>query len=571
MFPVANSGSPLPSQCPRTLTPKVVGLKSAFASIKAEGDPIEYLDKCFDLMEKMTQEGNFISPPMMIELDPDSVWSHDEPSICSENWKSQEGPTLSNDIWSKFDLLLTPPRTPLRDADCIDLGSLPEDLNIGAIDLPLLEEDDLEVNLDFLDLDVNLPLELTGVNTIDFTPGVVCSHGQVRDTCTSCEKLALAGSELRHDCMWIGTCTAEAHANQKNRIHHDSTCSHISDLLSDSHGSLEVVTRFTQLDDFRDHDDEDDSQLDHDDDDALDCNPMPRPDTPSESSETDSDEELENPRSNDYDAVHEEVVYTSGSPSSTGLVHSDHTYHCMPPPSPKGSPVKSQTQLVPSYLHTPSDSEDEIDVVSVGGNSKESAYSCSTRPAKRSSNSSSNGSGGNKKNRNMVLSCTSEGAKKIFRIHTSTTTLPSTSLRSSKKVVHESPAECVKLKARKGSGKAAKRLLQQQQQQQQRGNSGGPRKRGSPRADVDDPDKREIHNSLERLRRVDLRNAFEELRVLVPDLVGKEKAPKVEILKKAAQYCHVIQEEERNFLAQIERERKYNSNLIKRLHALQRR
>jgi hypothetical protein len=48
---------------------------------------------------------------------------------------------------------------------------------------------------------------------------------------------------------------------------------------------------------------------------------------------------------------------------------------------------------------------------------------------------------------------------------------------------------------------------------------------------------------MERQRRIDLRNAFEGLRVLVPKLEDAEKAPKVHILKESMLFCRSLQQE----------------------------
>ncbi|XP_017881126.1 protein L-Myc-1b isoform X2 [Ceratina calcarata] len=55
-----------------------------------------------------------------------------------------------------------------------------------------------------------------------------------------------------------------------------------------------------------------------------------------------------------------------------------------------------------------------------------------------------------------------------------------------------------------------------------------------------DTEKRSLHNNMERQRRIELRSAFEELRVLVPAVETKDKAPKVAILRQAAIYCDVL-------------------------------
>lgn len=62
--------------------------------------------------------------------------------------------------------------------------------------------------------------------------------------------------------------------------------------------------------------------------------------------------------------------------------------------------------------------------------------------------------------------------------------------------------------------------------------------------DADTTEKRTIHNSMERQRRIDLRNAFEELRKLVPFTAGNEKAPKVVILSYGADFCNTLTWEE---------------------------
>ncbi|KAK7076474.1 hypothetical protein SK128_010182 [Halocaridina rubra] len=495
----------------------------------------------------------------MIDLDPDAVWSHEEPPLCNDTWKSLEGPTLSNDIWNKFGLLLTPPRTPSRDTD-LDLGNHPVDLNFVPLDLSFLDGDNLEVDLDSFDLDARLPSELKHILPPDFVSGVACSHGQVVDTCSSCEKLALAGSELRHDCMWVGTCTAEAHANQ-HRFHSDSKCSHYNDLM-DSQRSLEAVAGFTQLDDA-----DDDDHLEPDDDDDLDYSHMSRPDTPSESSETDTEDECETDRIDHHSVSHEEEVYSSGSPSTTGLVHIDHTYH-LPTTTTQSSSVRPSPKPSASFLHTPSDTEeDEIDVVSVGSNANEAAAACNNNNSKRKANNNSrNKSASSKKSRrDVVLSCTADGTKKVFRIHTSS--LPSSPSGKVKKRLQEVVAEGIKHKARRsGRGSSTPKSSKRHHAREET----NIRKRIAHKHESDDPDKREMHNSLERMRRVDLRNAFNDLRVLIPDLVEKEKAPKVEILKKASVYCRQIQKQEQTLEALVEKEKKYKNSLLKRLHSLQR-
>ncbi|OXU23361.1 hypothetical protein TSAR_002162 [Trichomalopsis sarcophagae] len=58
----------------------------------------------------------------------------------------------------------------------------------------------------------------------------------------------------------------------------------------------------------------------------------------------------------------------------------------------------------------------------------------------------------------------------------------------------------------------------------------------------DEPDieKRSLHNNMERQRRIELRNAFEELRRMVPAIADKEKAAKVTILRQSAAFCYKL-------------------------------
>lgn len=53
----------------------------------------------------------------------------------------------------------------------------------------------------------------------------------------------------------------------------------------------------------------------------------------------------------------------------------------------------------------------------------------------------------------------------------------------------------------------------------------------------DSQEKRDQHNNMERMRRIDLRNSFEELKALVPSVSNKDRAAKVVILREAANYC----------------------------------
>lgn len=57
-------------------------------------------------------------------------------------------------------------------------------------------------------------------------------------------------------------------------------------------------------------------------------------------------------------------------------------------------------------------------------------------------------------------------------------------------------------------------------------------------------EKRNLHNNMERQRRIGLKNLFEELKNQIPSLKDKERAPKVNILREAAGYCTKLRRDE---------------------------
>ncbi|XP_076243335.1 bHLH transcription factor Myc [Calliopsis andreniformis] len=85
-----------------------------------------------------------------------------------------------------------------------------------------------------------------------------------------------------------------------------------------------------------------------------------------------------------------------------------------------------------------------------------------------------------------------------------------------------------------------------------------------------DTEKRSLHNNMERQRRIELRNAFEELRVLVPAVESKEKAPKVAILRQAAVYCDMLTEIGQITVSKVTELRRRQEKLRARLSQLRR-
>lgn len=85
-----------------------------------------------------------------------------------------------------------------------------------------------------------------------------------------------------------------------------------------------------------------------------------------------------------------------------------------------------------------------------------------------------------------------------------------------------------------------------------------------------DTEKRSLHNNMERMRRVDLRNAFEDLRQLVPAIVDSHKAAKVTILKDATHYVRELHLKDRNLSAQLVALRREQERLRTTLSQLRR-
>ncbi|KAK3875894.1 hypothetical protein Pcinc_019265 [Petrolisthes cinctipes] len=118
----------------------------------------------------------------------------------------------------------------------------------------------------------------------------------------------------------------------------------------------------------------------------------------------------------------------------------------------------------------------------------------------------------------------------------------------------------VKIKTQGKPAAYTKRMRDQHSEQVIR--SSKHRRRG--RGGESDEGRRSVHNSLERQRRIDLRNAFEHLRLLVPETKILEKAPKVQILKKAADHCRLLRLDE-------ERLQREKETLVRRVEELKRR
>ena len=80
--------------------------------------------------------------------------------------------------------------------------------------------------------------------------------------------------------------------------------------------------------------------------------------------------------------------------------------------------------------------------------------------------------------------------------------------------------------------------------------------------------KREQHNVLERSRRMHLKQQFDDLRLVVPDICKNDKTPKVLILKKAEEYIKDLMQEHSNLCRVKKYEHKRHEDLLARLYKI---
>merc|ERR1719474_2585579 len=82
-------------------------------------------------------------------------------------------------------------------------------------------------------------------------------------------------------------------------------------------------------------------------------------------------------------------------------------------------------------------------------------------------------------------------------------------------------------------------------------------------------DVRDLHNSMERQRRVDLKNAFDGLKICVPEIADSDRASKLMILDKAADFCQSLKKKESSLSGEKDKEKRKNTLLRKKLSMLQ--
>lgn len=79
--------------------------------------------------------------------------------------------------------------------------------------------------------------------------------------------------------------------------------------------------------------------------------------------------------------------------------------------------------------------------------------------------------------------------------------------------------------------------------------------------EIETIEKRNLHNDMERQRRIGLKNLFENLKDKIPSLREKERAPKVNILREATILCTKLTQEDREYEQQLKRRHRLQQRL----------
>merc|ERR1712083_534290 len=105
--------------------------------------------------------------------------------------------------------------------------------------------------------------------------------------------------------------------------------------------------------------------------------------------------------------------------------------------------------------------------------------------------------------------------------------------------------------------------------EQHRTSQSAMRKRKERSLKMQEGEAREVHNQMERQRRNELKVAFDELKVHLPEIATSDKASKQQILDKAVETCLTIRSTESSLKTRVTTLNKTNSQLKERLRKLQ--
>ncbi|XP_047111465.1 uncharacterized protein LOC124788281 isoform X1 [Schistocerca piceifrons] len=251
----------------------------------------------------------------------------------------------------------------------------------------------------------------------------------------------------------------------------------------------------------------------------------------------DDDEEEEEEEDYEHQSLRSppESVIREERPARTVLPYiSDHSYHLsksnvridglgVQTPSDSGRPLQSEDEWDNDLYnrtsgYASSDSEEEIDVVSVGGDKGTARLPNNPTARDRRQIQMKVATAIHRQSRHDAADSPSASRKRQAA--------PATG-RSSSSVKRARNATAPLVLGRgKGKGKAF--------------GAGRGRRRANADEEPDPCEKRSMHNSMERQRRIDLRNLVERLRTVVPATENNKRAAKVVILREAAKFCHEV-------------------------------
>ncbi|XP_031625054.1 myc protein [Contarinia nasturtii] len=251
----------------------------------------------------------------------------------------------------------------------------------------------------------------------------------------------------------------------------------------------------------------------------------------------------------------------------TQSMHSDHSY----------TRNKNRVDVIGLGVQTPSDSEEEIDVVSVGDKNLPTNPSARDRRAlqnkitsrmvkttttgshtidrRRISNGSSDDSAYASKGSPEIASPNVVGSpirlvasRKRVSPPTPVAQIPTAKRSKVCKKVTPSPTNGRNASTSNGGGS---------------GGSGASKRNQTVDngEELGTIEKRNLHNDMERQRRIGLKNLFENLKDKIPSLCEKERAPKVNILREATILCSRLAHEDEDYDHQIRRRHRLQQRL----------
>ena len=144
----------------------------------------------------------------------------------------------------------------------------------------------------------------------------------------------------------------------------------------------------------------------------------------------------------------------------------------------------------------------------------------------------------------------------------STQSLQQGSRKRANPAATSTPSGTKRFKSSKKSQQGGNTTIASGQQSPNAASSAGSRsKRSSDNEETESVEKRNLHNNMERQRRIGLKNLFENLKDKIPTLREKERAPKVNILREATMLCSKLTRED----AEYEALKRRQSRLVQRL------